>query len=108
MDASVETRLKGWMPDDARLFKPKMNCTGSGITVVCLHDPGMGRIDLIAACRDLSSDVIYVRPGAFVTQNMIARLSQAKGDVVNVFTNEGGHGVSCGNTVHAILSQNLR
>lgn len=93
MDTHVEKRLAAWMPQGDRLFKPKMNRTGSGITVVCEGEipgvPGTYK-DLEAACRDLSSDILYVRQGAYVTPGMISRMSAVKADVACVFTNEGG------------------
>ena len=92
MDDHVEKRLLGWLPDETRVFKPRLNHAAAGLTIVSETPIANHKTesDIVKACTDSSDDILYVRQNTFITDDILKRLRSASGDVICPLSNEAG------------------
>jgi GT2 family glycosyltransferase len=92
MDDHVEKRVLAWLPEETRVFKPKLNHASAGLTIVSsipIKDHTVEH-DIVKACTNSSDDILYIREGTYITDSFLSRLKAAKGDVLCPLSNEAG------------------
>ena len=83
MDSHAESRIKAWLPDHTNVFKPKLNDAAAGTTTVHTDEE-------FAAALKTTNNILYLRPGAVIQEDAIARLTACDGDIVCGLSNDGG------------------
>ena len=103
LDDHAEARLLSWLPKNTRIFRPRLNRVGAGIATSIAELPSDNDFiylrklssfhnisDIKRACTETESDIVYIRPGAAVTDETIHALRNSTADVVAPFSNDGG------------------
>lgn len=103
LDDHIENRLSKWLPKNTHLFMPDLKRQGSGFATSIADvdidynypkniEPYENIESLSQACYGTENDILYIRPGAFVSTEIIEALRNAECDVVAPFSNDGGIG----------------
>lgn len=92
MDTHCEKRLTGWLPENTRVFKPKLHASGTGLRIIHVDssNPSASIPDLIDACDNSTADVLYTFGQVEFPEPSINRLRAAAADVVVPLSNDGG------------------